>query len=74
MKGRLVRRNLRPRLRGPVLGPRRPGPKPASGACAYCAVALQACPDCGQDWRANRCTTCSLGLRCPTHGSYWLAR
>lgn len=43
------------------------------GACDYCASPLLRCPDCQGNWRAHRCRSCSLGLCCPTHRTYWLA-
>jgi hypothetical protein len=45
-----------------------------SGACRYCASPLLLCPGCKGNWRAHCCRNCSLGLRCPTHRTYWLAR
>lgn len=59
---------------GPARGhaPEAGGDKPR--VCAYCAQSLEDCPTCGDDWRLRRCGHCSLGLRCPTHHSYWIAR
>ena len=45
-----------------------------SGTCGYCASRLILCPGCQGNWRAHHCGNCSLGLRCPTHRTYWLAR
>lgn len=42
--------------------------------CSYCASTLLPCPGCRGDWRALDCGKCALGLRCPTHSTYWLAR
>jgi hypothetical protein len=64
---------VRSRLRSARSALRRSAAPTATGVCAYCRSPLLPCPDCHQDWRATRCTSCGLGLRCPTHHSYWLA-
>ena len=43
------------------------------GCCPRCEAMLEPCGRCAGDWRARRCSQCTIGLLCPTHRHHWPA-